>query len=131
MHAAFLSHVRQSCFFLIKQNFFWTTKFLEGDTGEASRFVTLNRPLQKARFSFQALLEFDWRVWMDQLTVHMTSDKVSLWRDTCNYKVLNLAVSCEVLLKQMKKSLAPHGLIMVPKDRIGSAELMASFSSGP
>ena len=40
-HAAFLYHVRQSCFFVIMQNFLWTTKFLEGvDTGEASRFVT-------------------------------------------------------------------------------------------
>ena len=36
-------------------------------------------------------------------------------RDLALDQVLNLAVSCEVLLKQMKKSLAPHGLIMVPK----------------
>ena len=58
------------------------------------RRVDLNRHLQKPRFTFQALQEFDWRVWMDQLTLYMTSGKVmvallqlpvSLWRDTCNY----------------------------------------------
>ena len=40
-HAAFLSHVRQSCFFVIKQNFFWTTKFLEGLTEEIWTFGAL------------------------------------------------------------------------------------------
>ena len=50
--------------------------YLGTEIGSAGR--TLNRPLQKARFTFQALLEFDWRVWMDQLTLYMTSGKVML-----------------------------------------------------
>jgi len=48
--------------------------YLGTEIGSAGR--TLNRHLQKARFTFQALLEFDWRVWMDQLTLYMTSGKV-------------------------------------------------------
>ena len=104
-HAAFLSHVRESCFFAIKQKlsldnivlgglgtgetsvalspFFevagynfgqmraqkWfrltdpilvPSLYLGTETGSAGR--TLNRPLQTARFTFQALLEFDGRV---------------------------------------------------------------------
>ena len=50
--------------------------YLGTEIGSAGR--TLNRPLQKARFTFQALLEFDWRAWMDQLTLYMTSGKVML-----------------------------------------------------
>ena len=62
------------------------------ETGSAGR--TLNRPLQTARFTFQALLGIRRaRVWMGQLNLYMTSGKVtlavaclvSLWRDTCNY----------------------------------------------
>ena len=43
--------------------------YLGTEIGSAGR--TLNRPLH-------ALLEFDWRVWMDQLTLYMTSGKVML-----------------------------------------------------
>ena len=78
------------------------------EIGSAGR--TLNRPLQKARFTFQALLEFDRRVWMDRLTVYIhdlgqvdacivaVARLVSLWRDTCNYSItgrhLLLTIRC-------------------------------------
>ena len=69
--------------------------YLGTEIGSAGR--TLNRPLQKARFTLQALLEFDRRVWMDRLTVYIhdlgqgdacivaVARLVSLWRNTCNY----------------------------------------------
>jgi len=67
--------------------------YLGTEIGSAGR--TLNRPLQKARFTFQALLEFDRGVWMGRLkSIHdfwqgdaciEGARLVSLWRDTCNY----------------------------------------------
>ena len=82
--------------------------YLGTEIGSAGR--TLNRPLQKARFTFQALLEFDRRVWMDRLTVYIhdlgqvdacivaVARLVSLWRDTCNYSItgrhLLLTIRC-------------------------------------
>ena len=72
--------------------------YLGTEIGSAGR--TLNRPLQKARFTLQALLEFDRRVWMDRLTVYIhdlgqgdacivaVARLVSLWRNTCNYNAL-------------------------------------------
>ena len=68
--------------------------YLGTETGSAGR--TLNRPLQKARFIFQALLEFDGRVWMGRLnSIHefwqgdacivAVPCLVSLWGDSVNY----------------------------------------------
>ena len=49
------------------------------------------------------------------MTATVVTTSAALSKKKALDQVLNLAVSCEVLLKQMKKSLAPHGLIMVPK----------------
>ena len=70
------------------------SSYLGTETGSAGR--TLDRPLQKAHFTFQTLLELDGRVWMGRLKsthdfwqgdacVVAVARRVSLWRDTCNY----------------------------------------------
>ena len=76
--------------------------YLGTETGSAGR--TLNRPLQKARFTFQALLEFDGLVcgwaglfesihdfWQGDACIVAVARLVSLWRDICNYNSAHVA----------------------------------------
>ena len=89
-------HMRAQEWFRLTDPILAPSLYLGTETGSAGR--TLNRPLQKARFTFQALLEFDGRVcgwaglfesihdfWQGDACIVAVARLVSLWRDICNY----------------------------------------------
>ena len=89
-------HMRAQKWFRLTDPILVPSLYLGTETGSAGR--TLNRPLQKVRFTFQALLEFDGRVcgwaglfesihdfWQGDACIVAVARLVSLWRDICNY----------------------------------------------
>ena len=82
--------------------------YLGTETGSVGR--TLNRPFQKARFTFQALLEFDGRVWMGRLNLYMTSGKVTLALPTLFHYGETL-VTRTVLVSTVRATAPSRGLL--------------------
>ena len=95
-------HMRAQKWFRLTDPILVPSLYLGTETGSAGR--TLNRPLQKARFTFQALLEFDGRVcgwaglfesihdfWQGDACIVAVARLVSLWRDICNYNSAHVA----------------------------------------